>query len=34
MAIPVQQDFILLGAPNHVEHDVRLHLEDNDLSVI
>jgi hypothetical protein len=31
---PVQQDLILLGAPNNVEHDVRLHLEYDHLLVI
>jgi hypothetical protein len=34
MTVPVQQNLVFVGASNHIEHDVRLHLEDNDLSVI
>ena len=32
--IPVQQHLVLLGAAHNVEHNVRLHLEDDNLSVI
>jgi hypothetical protein len=33
-AIPVQQHLILLYASNDVEHDIRLHLEDDHLVVV
>lgn len=33
-AAPVQQNLVLFGASNDVEHDVRLHLEDDDLLVV
>jgi hypothetical protein len=32
--IPVQKHLVLLRASNDVEHDVRLHLEDNNLVVV
>jgi hypothetical protein len=31
---PVEQNLILLGATDDVEHDIGLHLEDNNLAII